>query len=152
MGTLDSNGHPANSVGSVRFDVVPGTGADVRTAISITDVRNKSNLSDYTGELQETAGARITDRLNGPSGDESGTVVDLPFPATVPCAATADTGIGATCSLATSFNTLVPGVVVENKRAIWQLGQIQLFDGGPDGVVSTSAGNSLFADQGIFAP
>jgi hypothetical protein len=36
-------------------------------------------------------------------------------------------------------------------RAIWALDQVQVFDGGPDGVVAT-ADNSLFAVQGIFVP
>jgi uncharacterized repeat protein (TIGR01451 family) len=148
VGTLDSNGKAANSVGSVRFDVVPG---DVKAAVSITDVRRKSDLSDYTGELQETALARITDRDNGPGGDESGTTLDVPFPATVPCAATADTGIGSACSLSTSFDALVPGAVADGRRAIWQLGTIDLRDGGPDGVAGT-ANNSLFATEGVFAP
>ena len=46
---------------------------------------------------------------------------------------------------------LVPGAVQTGKRAIWELGQVQVFDGGPDGVVST-AGNSLFETEGVFVP
>jgi hypothetical protein len=41
--------------------------------------------------------------------------------------------------------------VQAGKRAIWQLDRLQLFDGGPDGVVST-ANNSLFEEQGVFVP
>ena len=104
------------------------------------------------GELQARPTVRITDRDNGPDSDEPATVTDLPFPVTVPCAATANTSIGATCSLSTSFNSLVPGVVVANNRAIWQLGQIQVFDGGADGVASTIGDNTLFANEGIFTP
>ena len=37
-------------------------------------------------------------------------------------------------------------------RAIWQIGAAQVFDGGPDGVASTSSGNTMFMDQGIFVP
>ena len=36
-------------------------------------------------------------------------------------------------------------------RAIWALNQVQLIDGGTDGLMSTTP-NSLFAVQGVFAP
>ena len=36
-------------------------------------------------------------------------------------------------------------------RAIWQLGQIDVLDGGPDGVASTND-NTVFARQGVFVP
>ena len=57
VGTPDSNGKPANSVGSVRLDVFScpacagPINADVRIAASMTDVRNSSDLSDFTGTL-----------------------------------------------------------------------------------------------------
>ena len=41
--------------------------ADVKLSVSITDVRKRSDLSDYTGELQLSSLVRITDRYNGPS-------------------------------------------------------------------------------------
>jgi hypothetical protein len=46
---------------------------------------------------------------------------------------------------------VLPGSVQTGARAIWQLGSVQVFDGGPDGIVSTPD-NSLFADQGLFVP
>ena len=49
------------------------------------------------------------------------------------------------------MDALIPGAVPEGKRSIWALGQVQVFDGGPDGVAAT-AGNSLFAVQGVFVP
>jgi uncharacterized repeat protein (TIGR01451 family) len=156
VGTFDANGKPTNSVGFERLDVVPGdpatqaNEADVRDAISITDVRKRSNLSDYTGQMQAISSVQITDRANSSSGD-TGTVVDIPFPTTFGCAATADTGIGATCSISTSFNAITPGVVIEGERAVWQLGQTRVFDGGQDGSISTPD-NPLFAVQGIFVP
>ena len=48
-------------------------------------------------------------------------------------------------------DAVTPGSVPEGKRSIWELGQVQVFDGGPDGVASTP-GNSLFAVQGVFVP
>ena len=46
---------------------------------------------------------------------------------------------------------LVFARVAAGRRAIWQLGTVDLFDGGPDGVAVT-ADNSLFATEGVFTP
>jgi hypothetical protein len=160
VGTLDSNGQAANSVGSARYDVIvgnastPANEADVHLAVSITDVRNRLDLSDYTGELRAVTSLRITDRFNDTNTGsfvEPATAQDVDFPATVPCTATGGTQIGGDCTLSTTFNALMPGSVVEERGSNWQLGTINVFDGGPDGVVSTSP-NTLFATQGIFAP
>ena len=148
VGTADANGRDANSIGSVRYDVVPG---DVRIAFSLTDVRRKSDLADYTGQLQVDQTLRITDRQNGPSQNEPGTVQDAGFPVTAPCNATVSTTIGSTCSIATTANSLTPGAVTAGNRAIWELGQVKVFDGGPDSVAGTQP-NTLFAEQGIFVP
>jgi hypothetical protein len=148
VGTPDSNGQVANAVGSVKYTVPLN---DVQFAISMTDVRKKSDLSDYSGQLEANQVLRITDRRNGADADESATTVDSGFPITVPCTATASTTIGSTCAVTTTANTLVPGAVVAGKRSVWALGQVQLFDGGPDGVAATHP-NTLFADQGIFIP
>ena len=112
---------------------------------------NAADGPDYTGELSEETSLRLTDNLNGPAENEAGTVSDTSFPVTVPCAATADTSVGATCAITTSANTVVPSSVQTGARAIWQLGPVQVFDGGPDGAASTPD-NSLFAGQGVFVP
>ena len=39
----------------------PPDEADVRFTVSIADVRRRSDLADYTGELQLDADIRITD-------------------------------------------------------------------------------------------
>ena len=59
--------------------------------------------------------------------------------------------MGATCGGTTTLDAVVPGTIKEGKRAIWQLGQVRVNDGGADGVVSTTP-NTLFAVQGIFVP
>ena len=64
---------------------------------------------------------RVTDRFNGPAGNEVATGQDVPFTFTIPCAETTGTGnIGATCALNTSADAVVPGAVTEIKRSIWQ--------------------------------
>jgi hypothetical protein len=156
VGTPDANpGTSPNSVGSARMSVINGNPAttadeaDVRYKVSLTDVRRKSDLTDYTGQLQVRTTLRVIDRYNGPS--EVGVGQDTPFNVTVPCATTGSTTVGSTCAVDTTADALLPGVVKETRRSVWQLGQVQVFDGGPDGVVSTNP-NTLFAVQGIFVP
>jgi hypothetical protein len=115
--------------------------------VSLTGVLNKADLTPYTGELSADVGLRITDRNNTPSpgGPGAATGQDGSFPVTVPCASSS-------CAVSTTANALMPGSVLEGKRAIWQLGQVQIYDGGSDGLVSTTGDNTLFMDQGVFAP
>ena len=148
VGSPDANGAGANSIGTVIYKVVAG---DVRIDANVTDVRQKTTLGDYTGELRLDASVRITDKRNGPSETESATVSDAAFPATVPCAATTATTVGSTCSVSTTFNAVAPGAIIASARAIWEVGAMRVFDGGPDGVASTSP-NTLFMTQGVFAP
>ena len=155
VGTPDANGQAPASIGTVRFSTVVGVPAtmadeaDVNFTFSMTDVRVASTLADYTGELQSTATVRITDKRNG-TGVDSGTVQDLPFPATVPCTATTGTA-GATCAVTTTFDAVLPGAIAESRRSIWEFDQVRVMDGGSDGLAATTP-NDLFATQGIFVP
>jgi hypothetical protein len=158
VGTFDANGQTAKSVGAVKLSTVVGDPdtetdeADVKVQVSLTDVRQAAaGLADYTGELTEVSTLRITDRQNGNGVNRTGTVQDIPLPVIVPCTATEDTTKGADCAVSTSIDALIPGAVPEGKRSVWALGQVQVFDGGPDGDAQ-SANNSLFAVQGIFIP
>ena len=78
-------------------------------------------------------------------------MIDIPFPVNAPCTATASTAVGSTCAVTTTANAVVPGAVKDGKRAIVEIGQLQIFDGGTDGVVATTP-NTLFEVQGIFIP
>jgi hypothetical protein len=148
VGTPDANGQAPAMVGAVTYNALAG---DVRIGVNVTDVRNKSDLTDYTGQLQADQTLRITDRLNGgPSPTETGTVQDTNFPVTVPCAATAGS-VGSTCSIVTTANSLVPGLLAAGRRTIWELGQVKVYDGGPDGIASTQP-NTLFTVEGLFVP
>jgi hypothetical protein len=157
VGTPDANGMQVNSAGTVVYKAhmgdssTPANDADVRVGVSLTDVRQKSDLSDYTGQLRAISSVRITDRLNGPLQNEAATGLDTEIPLTVPCTATASDTIGASCSLSSSFNAIVPGAVVERKRTIWGLGQIKIFDGGSSGTVGASDA-TLFETEGLFVP
>ena len=158
IGTPDANGLALNSSGHVRVEAlvgVPGGAddSDVAVTVSLTDVRrNTTGFPDYTGQLRLRLPLRLTDKDNGgPAGFEQGTLTDRDFFATVPCAATAATTVGSTCTLATTADAITPGIVPEGKRAIWALGQVEVQDGGSDGVASTTP-NSAFARQGLLVP
>jgi hypothetical protein len=146
VGTPDANGQAAKSVGSVRADVIvgdptPEDEADVGLSFTVTDIRAKSDLSDYAGELEARATVRITDRGNG-AGSETGTVADFTYAFDVPCGTTADTTVGSTCSRTTSADALVPGTIKEGDRAIWEIGQVEVADGN----------GAPFLRQGVFVP
>jgi WD40-like Beta Propeller Repeat len=159
VGTGDSNAKPALSQPSLRLDVLPGNPAtpadeaDVKVSASINDVFKK-DLSDYTGALRAVLPIQITDKLNTPSPGGPGAATTAPstFQFDVACTATADTSAGSDCNLNTTFDSLVPGLVKEGVRGVWQLGQVQVYDGGADGVASTTGDNTLFMDQGVFIP
>ena len=85
-------------------------------------------------------------------GSGGGTVQNIPMEFTVPCAETPEPELGGRCGIDTTLDSLVPGTVKEGARAVWQLGQLRIYDGGPDGVASTEDGNQLFQVQGLFVP
>jgi glucose/arabinose dehydrogenase len=162
VGTPDANGAAANSTGFVKLAV---TATDVKIDASLRDVRCKGGVStcasanaqdgpDYTGQLQLRIPLRITDKDNAPGsagGSGAATTQDNFITVTVPCAATADTAAGGDCAVTTTANTLTPSSVKSGMRTVWALDQLQVNDGGTDGVASTGP-NSLFAVQGVFAP
>jgi hypothetical protein len=169
VGTPDANGAPANFVGSLKMVVTNGAlanDADVAITGNLTDVRcqgsttscgsaNTSAGPDYTGGLLAKLSLRITDHNNnnpavpGDPFDDAATGT-APFTFVSPCTNTANT-IGGSCAVTTTVNTLLPGAVVESKRGIYEISQVQVYDGGTDGTAGSGPEN-LFAVQGIFIP
>jgi acyl-homoserine-lactone acylase len=159
IGTPDANGKPGNFVGAVNLKVLgespinPDNGdqADVEIAASLTDVRKASDLTDYTGELSLVLPLRTTDRDNGISLEDPATAADTPLRLTVPCSATGGVE-GAACNLTTTADAVMADLTKEGQRAVWGLGQVQVYDGGADGDADTTGDNTLFAVQGTFTP
>jgi hypothetical protein len=160
IGSADSNGKATRAVAAMRMDVFPGDPispgdeADVGLQLGVTHVYRRSDMSEYTGEVELRFDVRITDRENVPAAgnDGGGTVADIPMEFTAQCAATANPALGGQCGIDTSLDTLVPGTVKERLRSVWQMSQLRIYDGGPDGVASTEDGNQLFQVQGLFVP
>jgi hypothetical protein len=164
IGSPDANGAGANANGFVLLRVkatspedvlIDAVGTDVRckpaTAATVCNSANAGDGPDYSGELQGNAQIRISDHYNGPGLNEAATVVDIPFPVNGTCANTTATTIGGTCTTHTTANTVVPGSVKDTQRGVVEIQQLQISDGGADGLVST-ADNTLFTVQGIFIP
>ena len=160
----------SQSVGSIRIDVhvgVPGPPDDTDVIIkpTISDVRckgattrcgaaNATGGPDYTGELQANAMLRLTDHHNATSaggGSDPATVIDIPFPISMSCTSTADTSIGSLCK-EPSTTCLGCFTSYEGKRTVAEVTQMKVYDAGPDGVVATADGSTLFAVQGLFVP
>ena len=173
IGTPENNTAGDNSVGNVKVSVsegIPGPpdDSDVLFSGSVSDVRclaattacgnaNAVDGADYTGSLTGSADIRITDRWNGATGGggtEAATGVVIPFPFRFTCTSTADVDIGGLCTVNTSANAIISGgppPVKDGQRSVWELGQVSVFDGGPDGDTSTSP-NTRFLRQGVFVP
>jgi uncharacterized repeat protein (TIGR01451 family) len=161
VGTPDANGAAANSAGWVRLHEIgetppidPNNGdqADIGLQLNLTDVREKSTLSAYGGEVRAEMALRLTDQHNSPSGAASATVTDTTLSFDASCVGMAGPiNIGSTCAISTTAEALIPGMVTERRRAIWELGRVRVFDGGADGDTATGP-NTLFAVQGVFVP
>ena len=160
VGTPDGNGQAAQSSGVLTLQEVgespinPGNGdqANVNFTFQFSDVRRKSDLLDYTGELRAVLTLRITDRLSGPGQDTPATTNDVPFGITIPCASTPSGTIGSNCNVTTSADAVTVNSVREGRRTVWGLGSVQVFDGGADGDADTAGDNTLFAVQGTYVP
>jgi hypothetical protein len=148
IGSPDANGAGANFAGTAQL--IQQTG-NVRLLLSMSDVRNKTTLTDYTGSVRTSMSVQITDNLNATETPEPGTVQSFTYTFDAPCTATGSTTIGSTCAVDTTANALVPGTIGNGFRAIWQLGQIQVKDPGPDATLG-NGDDGTFARQGVFVP
>jgi uncharacterized repeat protein (TIGR01451 family) len=153
VGTPDANSLAANFVGSVRYtalneplpiNTANGDQSDIGLNVSMTGVRNKTDLSLYSGGVQVDSTLQITDHDSGAGGFTSNTGQPPNLSFGVPCSA-------GNCTLASTYEAVVPGAVKELQRAIWEFGAVRVIDGGADGNPATSP-NTVFATQGVFVP
>jgi hypothetical protein len=178
VGTPDANGGAASFNSYFRINpgsVTPGLPdeADIHIYIPLNDVRclptgsrcgspNASGPADYTGEIDFTFTVRLTDHFNATvegGGTEAATVDDMSFNSTgyrtgqtgVPCAETASMSTGSTCEARTTLNSMIPGAAKE-KRAVYEITEAYVSDGGADGEVGTAGDNTVFLRPGIFIP
>jgi Tol biopolymer transport system component len=151
--------------GFVRLDVQPGNPAtsadeaDVKLEADISDVRNSSDQSDYSGQVLVSSVLRITDRASG-FGGVSATTSDFRFDVPVSCTPTAVAPNGSDCQLLTTADSLVPGMIAESKRTIVATQNWNVLDAGLDGSVSApscpptcgTGDEQRYLEQGTFTP
>jgi len=165
IGAPDANGAASNFSGFAKYSVVPGNSAtetdeaDVKLTVSLTDVRNKTLLTDYVGPVLVTSDLKITDNSNSAEAPEPGTTQVGKYQFPVDCVATLSTTIGSSCNLNTTADSIVPGTIVEGRRSVWELGQVEVKDAGPNGTGYASCpptcgdgDETVFLRQGIFVP
>ena len=149
---------PATSAGSLRLRVVvgdPGTAADEADVTRHLLAHRRPAASRPSG-LHGRAARHARPSHHGPRDQpftQAATTVDLPFDYDVGWAATPGprTGRGL-LSVHHGGCRDAQCLVKEGRRAIWEVGQVQVFDCGADGVANTTADNTLFETQGVFAP
>jgi hypothetical protein len=148
----------------------PGDQSDVLVTSSSTGVRCvqvsggcSAPAALYNGKVLGSSQIEITDHHNNTTGQPCNTstscpasVIGLPFTIGSQCT-------GGACNYVTSADGTVPDVVKEGKRAVVELGIIQIFDAGADGGFVASAvcpptceqnadGEKLASVQGLFIP
>ena len=137
----------AQAVGSAAFTATPGDPdtapdeADVSVAASLSDIQTPGG-SDYNpnaggADLTLIARLRMTDAGNCTPSPCSGaytdaaTASDTDYTIPVDCAGTSDPGIGASCSVNTTLDTITPGLIVERKETVLQTFRIRSTIPGP---------------------
>jgi len=131
---------------------------------------NSGAATPYNGLVVGTATIQITDHYNALTGSPpgcstttscTGTVAPLPFSVGAVCSA-------GNCKYLTTADAVVPDTVKENKKAVVEIGQLLIFDGGSSGtgldnplnpghcppacIPNVAGGATQFAVQGIFLP
>jgi hypothetical protein len=88
----------------------------------------------------------------------SATVQDTSLRVPLTCVAT-ESASGSTCSVPTSADAVIPGMVPEGARSVWQLGQVSIHDAGPNGTgyadcppTCGDGDEATFLRQGVFVP
>jgi hypothetical protein len=173
VGSPDANGFPAASNSRIKYRVIAGSpglpeDSDLDLLVNVNDVRCRvtntacpgGSGSDFTGKLLLRTNIRMTDKFNGSPTVDAATVEDFDLDVPVQCAATGSTSLGGTCDLATTLNAVIPGAVLDTKRAIVELGRAEARDPGPNGTgygagCPGSCGDGdegTFMRQGIFVP
>jgi hypothetical protein len=147
------------SDGYAEMVVLPGdlgTGgdeADVVFQAITTDIRSGSATGvDYDPSASDATLVvkwRISDNYNGGSLTDPATVQDYDFNVPVACAATADATIGSTCSVDSTADSIMPGVIKEGKAMNVQLFRLRLNDSGTNGTRG-DADDRIFEQEGIY--
>ena len=149
------------SQGSASFTVVAGdtdptngNQADVGIGVSMNGIEATGG-GDYDPnpsgpDMTAVTRLRITDKANGYGGLPA-TATEYDFEVPVDCFPTLDPVAGAACGANTTANSLVPGLVQEQRHAIVQAFRVRVDDSGANGIRG-DGDDRIFATQGVFVP
>jgi hypothetical protein len=149
-------------------------GADIEMTVAISDVRctaaqngntpalcPSGPLGPFTGSVKANFPVQLTDHCNGatspscpavaPPPPNSGTgpapgPFSLPIGFNVPCAP-GPPGSGSNCAMVSTFNVVIPGLVVSGTRGNFEIGRVTIDDGGPDGNAATTSSSRVRASS-----
>jgi hypothetical protein len=140
---------------SAGMPVAPGATTEHR---AIAD--RAFHSSDHYNAKTTATSCNTTKPAGYPASDTTapfcqGTTQDSAFPVPLVCTPNGSTTAapGSSCGLNTSVNSIVPGGVVNGKRADIEVGQIEIYDAGANGTSEFPAGDDkIVARQGLTAP
>jgi hypothetical protein len=143
----------------------PGTAADeadLAIGVALADVRQGSTIgTDYAPsaggpDTSLRVKLRISDTSNATSGPPCGattscpaTVSDYELSAPINCTTTIDPAVGSGCSITTSADGLVPGLIKESRNTVLQSFRLRILDAGSNTTVG-DADDGRMATQGLF--
>jgi Tol biopolymer transport system component len=135
-------------------DPTNGNQANVSISASLTDIQSTAG-GDYNpnasgADLTAVTRLRLTDKSNGYGGLPA-TATEYDFKVPVDCVPTLDPVAGAACVANTSANSLVPGMIQEQRQMVVQAFRVRVDDSGANGVRGDSD-DRIFATQGVFVP
>src|SRR5207253_958763 len=137
-------------------DPTNGNQADVALTTSLNDIQTTAG-TDYdpnpsAADLTQVTRLRLTDQANG-YGGTSATADDVDFAVPIYCAPTLDPSVGSTCEVNTTANTLMPGLIQEQRQAVVQVFRVRIYDSGLNGTRENGTGDDkIFAHGGVFVP
>ena len=118
-------------------DPTNGNQANVALTASLTDIQSTAG-GDYNpnpsgADLTAVHALRFTDKANGYGGLPA-TATEYDFKVPIDCSSTPDPSVGSSCSANTTANTLVPGLIQEQRQAVVQTFRVRVDDSGANGV------------------
>jgi Tol biopolymer transport system component len=135
-------------------DPTNGNQADLSLTANMTDIQATSG-GDYNpnpsgADMTAVTRLRFTDKANGYGGLPA-TATEYDFKIPIDCSSTVDPSVGSTCTANMTANTLVPGLIQEQRQSIVQTFRVRVDDAGANGVRG-DADDRIFATQGVFVP
>jgi plastocyanin len=133
--------------------MTPADEADVNITTNATQIRRRSDNTAYTGRAILNVALRLTDMGSGTSGLNSATVQDNQLALPADCTS-------GTCTMNTSADTLVPGLIKEERRMVMDALSVTVKDAGPDGNIGSATcgpncgtgDEQVFLREGVFTP